>query len=72
MEVMKKVEVLGYPRRSFLELCYNGINATGNFSDKTESFSYEDVASGEADAIEIIVNNQSGQWLDGFMPEQGD
>ncbi len=63
---------LEYPRRSSLELCYNGVNASGDFSDEMESFSYEDVASGEADAIEITVNNQSGRWLDRYMPEQGD
>lgn len=60
------------PRKSSLELSYNGVNASGDFSGKVESFSYVDVASGEADTLSITVNNQSGQWLDGFMPEDGD
>jgi phage protein D len=66
---MAKIE---QPRKSSLMLIYNGVNATGDFSVVLESFSYTDVASGEADTLSITVNNQTGQWLDGFMPEDGD
>lgn len=60
------------PRSASLILFYNGINATGDFSAKTEVFSYTDNASGEADTLSVTVNNQSGQWLNGYMPEEGD
>lgn len=63
---------MGNPRKSWLELSYNGINASENFSAKTEAFSYVDMASGEADTLSVTVNNQNGQWLNRFMPEDGD
>ena len=37
---------MAQPREALLELSYNGINATGDFSSKSESFSYTDIASG--------------------------
>ncbi len=60
------------PRSVSLILFYNGVNATGDFSDKMEAFSYTDNASGDADTISLTVNNQSEQWLNGYMPEDGD
>lgn len=60
------------PRRASLLLSYNGINATGDFAAMSEAFSYVDVASGEADTLTLTVNNKSGRWLDGYMPEDGD
>ena len=60
------------PRKVSLLLSYNGVNATGCFSDKAEAFTYADIASGEADTIALTVNNKNGQWLDGYMPEDGD
>lgn len=66
---MIKVE---QPRTASLELFYNGVNATEDFSSKAEAFTYTDIASGEADTISITVNNKSGQWLNNFMPEDGD
>jgi phage protein D len=60
------------PRKSSLKLFYNGVNATTEFSLKTESFTYVDTASGEADTLTLTVNNQTGDWLEGFLPEDGD
>ena len=60
------------PRKASLILSYNGINAEKDLSGNYESFSYVDVASGEADTISITVSNQSGQWLNRYMPEDGD
>lgn len=59
-------------RKVSLLLSYNGLNATGCFSEKAEAFAYTDIASGEADTIALTVNNRNGQWLDGYMPEDGD
>ena len=59
-------------RVSALELSYNGVNVTGDFTKMVESFSYTDVASGEADSISITVNNMDGKWLDTHMPENSD
>lgn len=60
------------PRSASLILFYNGVNATGDFSATAEAFSYTDNASGEADTLSLTVSNQSGQWLNGYMPEDGD
>lgn len=59
-------------RKSLLELSYNGVNVSKDFTEKVESFSYTDVASGEADSLSLTVNNMNGQWLNEFMPEDGD
>lgn len=58
------------PRKSYLELKYNGFDASDEFA--SESFSYTDSASGEADTISLTVNNQTGKWINGFMPNAGD
>lgn len=60
------------PRKASLVLSYNGANASGCFSESSESFTYVDVASGEADTISLKVSNGTGRWLDGYMPEDGD
>ena len=60
------------PRRASLVLSYNGANATEYFSERTEAFTYVDIASGEADTIALTADNRNGQWLDGCMPEDGD
>lgn len=62
----------GNPRRSYLELYYNGVNASEDLSARVESFSYEDMASGECDAISLTMDNLSLRWLENFMPEAGD
>lgn len=71
MEIMT-VKTQENPREALLELSYNGVNAAGDFSSKAESFSYTDVASGEADTLSLSVSNRTGQWLNGYMPEDGD
>lgn len=60
------------PRKVSLKLTYNAENATGDFSTKLESFSYVDIASGEADTLSLTVNNQFGQWTKNYMPGDGD
>ena len=58
------------PRKSYLNLTYNGVDATDEFY--SEAFEYMDFASGEADTISLTVNNQTGKWTNGFMPQDGD
>ena len=48
------------PRKSYLNLTYNGVDATDEFY--SEAFEYMDFASGEADTISLTVNNPK-QWL---------
>ena len=58
------------PRRSYLKLTYNGVDATDEFD--SEAFEYNDSASGEADTISLTVNNQTGKWVNNYMPHDGD
>lgn len=61
---------LELPRKAFLKLNYNGVDATEEFY--SESFEYTDSASGEADTISLTVNNQTGKWFNSYMPQDGD
>lgn len=66
------MEKFDLPRKSYLELTYNGVDASSDFSSSFESFTYTDTASGEADTLSVTVNNQTGKWCNGYMPQDGD
>ncbi|MDO4285169.1 MAG: LysM peptidoglycan-binding domain-containing protein [Eubacteriales bacterium] len=47
---------------------YGGSGQIEYLSEKNESFTYTDVASGESDSISITL----GKWRDGWQPQKGD
>ncbi len=59
-------------RRAEIEITYEGKNITTPINEYLESFSYEDIASGESDRIRISLHDIGKQWMDEWMPSKGD
>lgn len=60
------------PRKAGLEVIYNGKNISSKVTEFVKSFSYDDVASGESDAISLSFHDRSGKWTTSWFPEKGD
>lgn len=50
---------------------YNGKNITAEISKYTQSITYTDKAQGEADDVEIELEDIDGRWRNGWYPEKG-
>lgn len=60
------------PRRTRLVLTYNDKDITADISNYIESFSFTERAkNGESDDLNIIVENTTGIWSNGWFPERG-
>lgn len=59
-------------RRTEIEIIYEGKNITTPVNEYLESFTYEDIASGESDRINIAMHDIDRQWMDSWMPNKGD
>ncbi len=59
-------------RRSSLIIKYRDKDATEVISEDLESFTWTDVASGEADTFSVTLNDRTLKWLKGFFPSQKD
>lgn len=60
------------PMRSFLNIVYNGVEATDIIADDCESFSWVDRASGESDTLTLQLSNIGRKWMHGFYPSEQD
>ncbi len=60
------------PRRTALELSYNGKNVTAAITDQLESFTYTDVASGETDTLAIVLSEEKHKWINAWFPVEED
>ncbi len=59
-------------RRAEVEITYEGKNITTPINEYLESYTYEDIASGESDRIKISLHDMGKQWMDAWMPSKGD
>lgn len=53
-------------------LVYEGKDITARISPYVLSASYTDHLSGEADEIEIVIENRDQRWLNEWLPQKGD
>jgi len=60
------------PRRASVELIYNGTDITADIAPYLLSFTYTDKSSGEADDIQIVLEDKDGKWLGKWFPDKGD
>lgn len=60
------------PMRSFLDIEYNGVEATDIIAVDCESFTWVDKASGEADTLTLRLSNLGQKWMKGFFPSDRD
>lgn len=59
-------------RRASIDIIYEGVNISNDISKDLVAFSYEDVASGSSDNIDITVKDESKKWLGQWAPLEGD
>ena len=58
--------------RSVIALRYNEVDVPRNVTDECESFVFEDHAYGQADTIELTMNNRSEKWMKSWYPHAND
>jgi phage protein D len=54
------------------DLTYAGVNISARISPYVLSVTYTDNLAGEADDLEVVIENKDGRWMNGWMPEKGD
>lgn len=59
-------------RRASTDVSYNHINITNDIRSYIKSFTYKDVASGEADEISLALQDEERKWMRGWAPVKGD
>ena len=59
-------------RKAVPSLSFNGKNVNTSLADYLKSVSYEDVASGNSDAISITLQNIDQKWMNQWYPTKGD
>lgn len=59
-------------RRADIDLIYNGAAVNSKMADYKGSITYTDPASGEADSLDININDRSNQWTTAWLPNAGD
>lgn len=60
------------PRRLVFFIRYEGRDITADISRDFIRLVYQDKRSGEADELEIVLENSHGRWTHGWYPEKGD
>lgn len=60
------------PMKSSLVIEYNGVEATDIIANDSDSFTWKDNATGEADTITIDLSNIGQKWMNGFFPSNND
>lgn len=58
-------------RRARLKITYNNKDISTNLAPYLKSFSYNDVISGQADDINITLEDRAGLWKADWLPEKG-
>ena len=59
-------------RRAYVDLIYNGTAATAEISGFVTDISYTDPASGEADSLDITLQDRDRRWTGAWIPVAGD
>ena len=58
-------------RYAEVKIIYEGKDISKPVDEYLESFTYEDIASGESDRISISMHDINWQWMDAWMPDKG-
>lgn len=59
-------------RTATVDLTWNGAAVTSKITGQTTAVTYSDPASGEADSIDITVQDRDRKWVNAWMPTAGD
>lgn len=59
-------------RSATVDLFWNGAAVTSKMTGQTTSVTYNDPASGEADSLDISIQDRDRRWVNAWMPTAGD
>lgn len=59
-------------RRAYVDIIYNGTAATAEISEFVTDISYTDPASGEADTLDLTLQDRDRRWTGAWIPVAGD
>ena len=59
-------------RSATVDLTWNGAAVTSKMAGMVTNFTYTDPASGEADSIDIDIQDRDRRWISSWMPTAGD
>ena len=59
-------------RTAAVDLTWNGTTVTAKISGETTAITYTDPASGEADSLDISIQDRNRRWINAWMPAAGD
>lgn len=59
-------------RRAQFVLGWNGTASSDRLTEAADGITYTDPASGEADSIDININDRDRKWISAWMPSAGD
>lgn len=59
-------------RRAAVQIIYEGKDITTPIDEYLESFTYDDIASGESDRVKINLHDADKRWMEEWMPSKGD
>lgn len=61
-----------YPRKTSIDIRYNGVKVKQKLMSKLQSFGYVDCANGESDTISLEFEDIAEKWLNSWIPVKGD
>lgn len=59
-------------RRAAIDVDYEHVNITDDIDGNLQSFTYTDVASGEADTVSLSLQDREHKWMGNWAPQKGD
>lgn len=63
--------MIGQARRASAVISYNGKDISADIAPYLKSLSYRDNLSGEADDLQIVLEDRAGLWQSSWLPEKG-
>ncbi len=67
----RTVEQTGYARRAYSKITYNKVDISEALKPYLKGVEYTDVLTGQADDLQITLEDRNGLWLEDWFPDKG-
>lgn len=61
----------GYARRAYPKVIYNKVDISGALKPYLKSMEYTDMLTGQADDLQLTLEDRDGLWLEAWFPDKG-
>lgn len=62
---------MGYARRAYPKVIYNKVDISGALKPYLKSMEYTDMLTGQADDLQLTLEDRDGLWLEAWFPDKG-